>query len=58
MLKETFVCLKEETVPKDVWKYVVGVLGEPSAMTPGITSMLKLYVVSWVLQGQVCHYKN
>ena len=41
---------------QDVWKFAVDVNGALSVMTSGITLMLKLYVISWALQEQVCHY--
>ena len=41
---------------QDVWKFAVEVNGALSVMTSGITLMLKLYVISWALQEQVCHY--
>ena len=50
---ETFGCLEEEMVPKDVWKFVTGVPGALSVMTSGATLMLKLYATSWALLIQV-----
>ena len=38
---ETFGCLVEEVVLKDVWKFVTEVSGELSVMISGTTLMLK-----------------
>ena len=50
---ETFGCLEEEMVLKDVWKFVTEVPGALSVMTSGITLMLKLYATSWDFLTQV-----
>ena len=50
---ETFICLEEVTVLKDVWKFVTKVPGALSVMTHGTTLMLKLYATSWALLTQV-----
>ena len=51
---ETFGCLEAETALKDVWKCAAEVSGALSVEIYGITWMLKLYVISWDFQKQVC----
>ena len=47
----------EEILLQGVWKSVREVHGAPSVTTPGITLMLRLCVISWALQEQVCHHR-
>ena len=53
---ETSGCLEEEMLVQDVWKSAVEEHGALSVTTPGITLMLKLYVISWAMQEEVCRH--